>query len=113
MAELGAEGLVIRVQFRKTVSDGNYGNETHEVSYTLPAPATEDYTVELQRQAESAVLARLRASTNEGIRLALMTEEEREAYYKAQREERERRYAAERAKTQGEPAMIGIHDTPF
>lgn len=112
-----AESLTIHVQFRKTVSDGNYGNETHEVSYTVTAPETEDCTVELQQRAESAVLARLKASANEGIRLALMSEEERDAHYEAQRRERERRYEAERAaraaKTEDSSAMLNRDDTPF
>ncbi|MGH2356301.1 MAG: hypothetical protein ACRDJN_32245 [Chloroflexota bacterium] len=85
----------VRVEFRKTVSDGNYGNETFSASYTVVLAEGEDgggVTQALCVQLREHVYARLKESPNAGIRQALETPEERQARYEAERAQ----YEAER-----------------
>jgi hypothetical protein len=82
----------IHVDFKKTVSDGSYGNETHSVGYTVSVAEGDDtaaLTADLGQTAREHVYARLKESQNEGIRYAMETPEEREARYQREREERE------------------------
>jgi uncharacterized Zn finger protein len=82
----------VTVEFRKTVSDGSYGNETYSVRFTATPDADEPWTgvaFRLAHKAHDTVLSRLRGSTNEQIQYALMTPEEREARRERERAERE------------------------
>jgi len=75
----------IRVEFKKTVSDGDYGNETYAVAFTVALDESADYlefASELSGQASDVVLERLKDSTSEGVRSALETPAEREARWK-------------------------------
>ncbi|HEV2123203.1 MAG TPA: hypothetical protein VGW38_10565 [Chloroflexota bacterium] len=112
----------VTVEFKKTVSDGNYGNETFSVSYTAAIDEGEDanFAIEaLTEQAREHATRRLKESQNEGIRYAMETPEEREARYAKEREEREaerRRREAARLATAVEavPAHnVDLDDTPF
>ena len=89
----------MRVAFKKTVSDGAYGNETAQVDFVVTVAEDESVeasTHDLLDQAHDAVLDRLKASENEGVRAALETREEREArWVKEQDELRARRAAPE------------------
>ncbi len=116
----------IHVEFKKTVSDGNYGNETYSVSFTAQLDEGEQGDTaarDLALLAREHVTTRLKESQNEGIRYAMETPEEREARYAKEREERE----AERRKREAEweaarlataveavPAHhVDLDDTPF
>jgi hypothetical protein len=87
----------VRVSFRKTVSDGNYGNETYEVTQS-GQPETEadrarltEYLADLCR---TFVVERLRRSANETVREALLTPAERQVAWRTQREARRAENAA-------------------
>jgi hypothetical protein len=103
----------IRADYRKTVSDGNYGNETHAVAITatLGDEDVQEAAATLARIAEEHVIGTLKRSQNRGIRRALMTDEEREADYAAEHEEQQRRWRAQREadKRQGE---IPLDESP-
>ena len=94
----------VKVEFRKTVSDGSYGNETYSIAFTATLDELTDQAQEiaftLADQAHAEVLAHLRASTSEAIRRALETPEEREA--RQQRERAEREAERERWRLQAE-----------
>lgn len=92
----------IRAEFRKTVSDGSYGNETASVTLVAQVQAGENTAAvqaALANQARDEVLRQLRASHNAEIARALETPEEREARRAREREEleiRRRKWEAER-----------------
>jgi hypothetical protein len=70
----------VRAEYRKTVSDGNYGNETFSVAL-VGAVAEGEMAVTaaegLTDLARRIVISELRRSANEHIRRAMMTPEER------------------------------------
>jgi hypothetical protein len=95
-----AEVKEIQVGFRKTVSDGNYGNETHEARLTVTVAEGEtatDWLRSLSTMLEDHVNCCFKQSRNDGIRYAVETTEEREARYKREAEERKARLQQERA----------------
>jgi len=80
----------IRVEFRKTVSDGNYGNETFSASLTGVCAQDDDAVAEAHLLCEDArhvVLGQLRQSQSPRIQRALETPEEREARVRREEEE--------------------------
>jgi nucleoid-associated protein YgaU len=91
----------LQVGFRKTVSDGNYGNETHEVRITVTSWEEEELVTEvlakLSKGLEDHVNALFKQSPNENIRYAMESTEERVARYKREAEERKARFQQERA----------------
>ena len=92
----------IHVDFKATVSDGNYGNETYTVAFTatvLEGEGEQSAVAHLAGLAREHVYAALKHSPRDGIREALETEEERLARYERQRQEREARYARQRAES--------------
>lgn len=112
-----AEVKEIHVEFRKTVSDGNYGNETYSVAYTATMTPEVDAldagtgapfarAVELANMARAVVYERLKASPNEGIRSAMETTEEREARYARERQEAKERQERERAEREARIRQI-------
>ena len=89
----------VRVEVRKTVSDGDYGNETFTVAYTATLAPEDSETTEAHELAAAAyevVLSRLKRSVSERVREALETRDEREARWKAESERR--RQEVERAR---------------
>lgn len=116
----------VHVEYKRTVSDGSYGNETYSVSYTAALEPEDDSVAAVEaltEQAHERVTTRLKESLNEGIRYAMETPEEREARYAKEREERE----AERRRREAEyeaarltkaaeavPANnVDLDDTPY
>jgi hypothetical protein len=101
------ESTEVRVGVRKTVSDGSYGNETVDVAFTAtldPGEAAQSVAFRLAEQASVVVLSRLRGSTNEYIREALETPEEREARRERERAQREAEREAWRVQAAKEAA---------
>lgn len=95
-----AEVKELQVGFRKTVSDGNYGNETHEARLTVTIAEGEtavDWLRSLSTMLEDHVTFCLKQSRNDHIRYAMETTEEREARLQQERTERESRMAAQAA----------------
>jgi Golgi nucleoside diphosphatase len=95
-----AEVRELQVGFRKTVSDGNYGNEQHEARLTVTVAEGEtamDWLRSLSTMLEDHVTFCFKQSRNDGIRYAMETTEEREARYKREAEERKARLQQERA----------------
>jgi len=95
MSEM-AQVTQITVEYRRMVSDGNYGNETYSLIQTATiAPEDDPQLVAANLAAESraVVLGRLRESQNDQVRYALETREEAEARRRAEEEEWERRRA--------------------
>ena len=84
----------ISAEFRKTVNDGNYGNETATVRLSAQlaekesAPSLAAYLLD---QARGHVLHQLRSSDNENVVNALETREERALRRLREREESEER----------------------
>jgi hypothetical protein len=116
-----AEIREVRVEVRKTVSDGSYGNETASVAFTATVGEDVSFTagaslaLQLTGLAHDTVLSRLRGSTNEQIRMALETPEEREARQTRERAEREAererwRLQAERERAESEKAWAAARD---
>lgn len=114
----------IRGEFRKTVSDGNYGNETYSITLTATTGEGESPTqvaLDLADRARAVVEQRLRTSNDRNIRRAVMTNKEREADYDAEREEQRReweeretkRKADQAARLAAEPTAQPLEDTPF
>ena len=97
----------IRVEFKKTVSDGNYGNETAQVGFTISLDkSVESYlevAAELTGQASDEVLRILHNSTSEGVRNALETKEEREARWAHEQDELRARRGALPVKDEDAP----------
>jgi len=96
----------VRVGFRKTVSDGQYGNETYEVS--LYADLSQDEDADpvgtghfLAGLARVLVLEHLARSKSDAVRDALMTADEREARWKAESARRRRELDAARPGAEG------------
>jgi hypothetical protein len=95
-----AEVKELQVGFRKTVSDGNYGNETHEARLTVTITADdagyglEEMLASFTTVLEGHVNSRFRQSSNEHIRYVMESPEEREARRRQQQAEREARLAA-------------------
>jgi hypothetical protein len=99
----------VRVSFRKTVGDGNYGNETVEVGLTAapdPGLSVEEATRVLAIEARDAVVGQLARSTNETVRDALLTPEEREARWRAARRARREATAAWEAERRADHPML-------
>ena len=75
----------VRVEARKMVSDGAYGNEAYTVGFTaavggdVALEATLEELTQLGERAYAIVLDRLRASISQGIRESIETRDEREA----------------------------------
>jgi hypothetical protein len=96
-----AEVREIQVGFRKTVSDGNYGNETHEARLTVTVAEGESgvaFLRSLSLALEDHVNDRFRQSPNEHIRYAMESPEERQARQQQERDELEARLAAQAAR---------------
>jgi truncated hemoglobin YjbI len=113
-----AEVKELQVGFRKTVSDGQYGNETHEARLTVTVAEGEtatDWLRSLSTALEDHVNFCFKQSRNESIRYAMETTEEREARSKREAEqreaERERRRAERDARRAAEDA--DGDDSPF
>jgi hypothetical protein len=95
-----AEVKEVQVEFTKTVSDGNYGNERHTVGLTVTVAEGEtaaDWLRSLSTMLEDHVNFCLKQSRNEGIRYAMETTEEREARYQREAAEREARLVSQAA----------------
>jgi pyruvate-formate lyase-activating enzyme len=116
-----AELKEIHIGFKKTVSDGSYGNETHEARLTVTPTAADD-GVDVRKVLElfatileGHVNSRFRQSPSDHIRYAMESPEEREARYKREAEEREvereRRRAERDARLAAEDA--DDDDSPF
>jgi hypothetical protein len=96
-----AEVREIQVGFRKTVSDGNCGNETHEARLTVTVAEGESgvaFLRSLSLALEDHVNDRFRQSPNEHIRYAMESPEERQARQQQERDELEARLAAQAAR---------------
>src|SRR5262245_66473907 len=82
---MGGRAMRVRevsLEFKKTVSDGNYGNETYSVAYTAVLDEHDDHgddAVLMATRAHDVVLERLRASTSEVLRQNLESPAEAEA----------------------------------
>jgi hypothetical protein len=99
-----AQVTELQVGFRKTVSDGNYGNEMYEARLTVTVAEGEsavDWLRSLSTTLEDHVNSRFRQSSNEHIRSTMETTEERQARYKRESEELEARLAAQTAREVG------------
>ncbi len=80
----------IHVDFKATVSDGNYGNETYTVAFTAtlsPDEGQHSAVVHLAGLAREHVYGALKHSPRDGIRYALETAEEQERRYIFERAE--------------------------
>jgi Arc/MetJ-type ribon-helix-helix transcriptional regulator len=99
-----AEVKEIQVGFRKTVSDGQYGNETHEARLTVTTNAgdegvgLDEVLAALATVLEGHVNSRFRQSPSEHIRYAMETTDERKERRQQERAEREARLAAQAAR---------------
>ena len=81
----------VRVEFRRTVSDAAYGNETYSVAFTATVDVDEApraVAFHLAAEAHKVVMSRLRGSTNEQVCRAVETPEERPARQERERTER-------------------------
>jgi hypothetical protein len=108
-----AEVKEVQVGFRKTVSDGQYGNEMHEARVTVTVAEGEtatDWLRSLSTMLEDHVNFCFKQSRNDGIRYAVETTEEREARYKRQAEERKARLQQERAEREARLAAQAARD---
>jgi hypothetical protein len=108
-----AEVKELQVGFRKTVSDGQYGNETHEARLTVTVAEGEtatDWLRSLSTALEDHVNFCLKQSRNESIRYAMETTEEREARYEREAEERKARLQQERAEREARLAAQAARD---
>jgi hypothetical protein len=79
----------VRVECRKLVSDGAYGNEQYSVALTATIDEEATWNESAHRlatQAYDIVLAHLKTSRSDGVRDALETREEREARWDHERE---------------------------
>jgi hypothetical protein len=108
-----AQVTELQVGFRKTVSDGSYGNETHEARLTVTVAEGESgvaFLRSLSLALEDHVNDRFRQSPNEHIRYAMETTEEREARYQREAAEREARRQQERAEREARLAADAARD---
>ena len=90
----------VRVEYGRTVSDQQYGSERASVGLTSTVAEGEDWKQlfqELAEEATAAAIARLKQSTNEQVKQAVETPEEKEARW-----DREREAARERARLREE-----------
>jgi hypothetical protein len=108
-----AEVKEVQVGFRKTVSDGNYGNETHEARLTVTIAEGEmatDWLRSLSTMLEDHVNFCFKQSRNDGIRYAVETTAEREARYKREAEERDAERERLRAEREARLAAQAAQD---
>lgn len=116
----------VHVDFKATISDGNYGNETYTIAYTANVDAEEsagEAVETLARLAREHVYAQLKQSPRDGVRQALETAEEAEirsarerAEYEATQERRRQHSAEIRRQARAEfglPIDDQPQDTPF
>lgn len=92
----------MRVDYGRTVGDGQYGSErlTVGITATLDGPLDpnhpfdqarlRDIAADLTQELRSVVLEELKHSPSEGVRQALETREEREARWDRERDELQR-----------------------
>jgi hypothetical protein len=84
----------VRVEYGRTVTDGNYGSERLAIAYTAQiedGEVAEAIAARLVYEAREAVTAFLKHSEVEGVRLALETPQEREARWARELAERNAR----------------------
>jgi hypothetical protein len=101
----------VRVEYGRTVSDGEYGSERATFELSSSVAEGEDFGEVADRLAEKAtalVRARLKQSTSEKVLQAVETKEETEARW-----DREREAARERAaRPRAEPVLVDEEDEP-